>query len=131
MLPARVLLIDDDPFLTRRARTIFDDDVDLQVVTNGIDALAAAEAWQPDVVVLDLLLADEDSFALLDALGGRGRAASPRVICLSKGAGSATRFRTDGGQFLGVLRRDSGAEGLRAAVIAALCATSCMGPSAA
>jgi len=131
MLPARVLLIDDDPFLTRRARAIFDDDVDLQVVTSGIDALAAAESWRPDVVVLDLLLADGDPFALLDALGGRGRASSPRVICLSKGAGSATRFRTDDGQFLGILRRDAGAEGLREAVFAALCAKTCMGPSAA
>jgi DNA-binding NarL/FixJ family response regulator len=126
MVPVRILLIDDDPFFARRAKTLFDLDsqIDLQVVTTVAEASDAIDFWQPDIVVLDLLLADRCSFALLDALSTRRRAARIGVICLADGAGSGKRYHhcTDGGQFLGVLRRDAGPEALREAVAVAIAA---------
>jgi ActR/RegA family two-component response regulator len=127
MYPARVLLIDDDPYYARRARSFFDVDnhIDLRVVTTATAASVAIEQWRPNIVILDLLLADSCSFALLDALRSRRRTSRIGVICLAGGAGSCEAYHhcTDGGQFLGVLRRDAGPEALLHAVAIAVSAT--------
>jgi DNA-binding response OmpR family regulator len=127
MFTARVLLIDDDRFYARRARIVFDVDshIDLRVVTTTAAASAAIEQWRPDIVILDLVPADSCSFVLLDTLRARRRASRIGIICLAEGAGSGEDYHhcTDGGQFLGVLRRDAGPEALWQAVTIAVAAT--------
>jgi CheY-like chemotaxis protein len=122
MPPARVLLVDTDSFFTRRARRLLEDRVDLHVAGNRWEALSAARTWMPDVVVLDMLLNDGDSFLLVDEL--RKQTAEDRrqlaVIYLSRGPGSATRCQADAGGFLGVVTRDAGPDCLCSVVQMAL-----------
>lgn len=116
MHPARVLILDDDPLFTRRALLRASADVDIRVCANRYDALQTATAWEPDIIVLDLLLGGTDETALLDQLPDR--AGTPRsVVYLSRGTGAATHFVRDGsGSLFGVIQRDAGLDHLWDAV---------------
>lgn len=112
MAPARVLLVDDDQLFIRRLQRALDGEIDLQVATTSSDALTRAADWRPDVVVLDPLLDDADSFGLLDRLLASWCGAGVGVICLSKGAGAATRYQTVDDRFFGMVLRDAGTDGV-------------------
>ena len=109
---ARVLLVDDDQLFIRRMQRALDGEIDLQVATTGSDALTTAAGWTPDVVVIDALLDDGDSFGLLDQLRASWSGAEVGVICLSKGAGALTRFQPMGEGFFGMVMRDAGTDGV-------------------
>lgn len=119
MLPARVLMVDDDVLYTRRTRLALGETVELRVVQSRIEALAAADHWMPDLVVLDLFIGDSDAFRLFDELQSRRPLFPLSVIYLTKGPGSSTRFQNDGRTFLGVIQRESSIERLRDAIVAA------------
>lgn len=109
---ARVLLVDDDQLFIRRMQRALDGQIDLQVATTSRDALSTAAGWTPDVVVIDPLLKDADSFGLLDRLRATWTGAGVGVICLSQGAGALTRYQTAGEGFFGMVMRDAGTEGV-------------------
>lgn len=122
MGPARVLLVDDDLLFIRRMQRALDGEIDLQVATTSRDALTRAAAWTPDVVVIDPLLNDADSFGLLDRLRESWSGAGVGVICLSRGAGALTRYQAANEGFFGTVMRESGTDGVRHALRFALCA---------
>jgi DNA-binding response OmpR family regulator len=109
---ARVLLVDDDQLFIRRMQRALDGHIDLQVATTSRDALSTAAGWTPDVVVIDPLLKDADSFGLLDRLRATWTGAGVGVICLSQGAGALTRYQLAGEGFFGMVMRDAGTEGV-------------------
>ncbi|HYI16668.1 MAG TPA: response regulator [Thermomicrobiales bacterium] len=117
---ARVLLVDDDQLFIRRMQRALDGELDLQVATTSCDALTRTADWMPDIVVLDPLLGDADSFGLLDRLRASWQGAGVGVICLSRGAGSLTRYQRADEGFYGTVMRDSGTEGVCHAVRFAL-----------
>jgi DNA-binding NarL/FixJ family response regulator len=102
--------VDDDQLFIRRLQRALDGKLDLQVATTGRDALTQAADWTPDVVVIDPLLGDADSFGILDSLRASRPGAGVGVICLSRGAGSLTRYQTAADGFFGTVMRDSGTE---------------------
>jgi DNA-binding NarL/FixJ family response regulator len=110
MGPARVLLVDDDQLFIRRLQRALDGMLELQVATTGRDALTQAADWTPDVVVIDPLLGDTDSFCVLDTLRATRTGSGVGVICLSRGAGSLTRYQTAEEGFFGTVMRDAGTE---------------------
>ncbi|SRR5688500_7489984 len=122
---ARVLLVDDDQLFIRRMQRALDGEIDLQVATTTRDALTRAADWMPDVVVIDPLLNDADSFGLLDSLRASWQGSGVGVICLSRGAGSLTRFQRADEGFYGTVTRDSGTEGVCDAVRFALAGDAC------
>lgn len=109
---ARVLLVDDDQLFIRRMQRALDGEIDLQVATTSRDALTRAAAWQPDVVVIDPLLSDADSFGLLDRLRESWSGVGVGVICLSRGAGAITRYQAADDGFFGTVMRDAGTDGV-------------------
>ncbi len=117
---ARVLLVDDDQLFIRRMQRALDGAMDLQVATTTCAALSTAAGWKPDVVVIDPLLGDADSFGLLDRLRASWCGASVGVICLSKGPGAVTRYQTADEGFFGAVMRDAGTDGVCAALRFAL-----------
>ena len=119
MLPARVLMVDDDVLYTRRTRLALGEVVELRVVRTRSEALAIAECWVPDLVVLELFVGDSDAFRLLDELRNRQPLSPLSIIYLTKGPGSSTRFQNDGHTFLGMIQRESGIERLHDAIVAA------------
>ena len=66
---ARILVVDDEPniveMLTMSLRYV---GFDVESATTGVEAVAAAERFSPDLVVLDVMLPDADGFALLPIL---------------------------------------------------------------
>ena len=120
MGPARVLLVDDDQLFIRRIQRALNGSMDVQVATTSCDALTMAADWTPDVVVIDSVLGDADSFSLLDKLRASWCDADVGVICVSKGAGAATRYQVVDEGFFGMVLRDAGSEGVCAALREAL-----------
>lgn len=123
MGPARVLLVDDDQLFIRRVQRALDGSMDVKVATTSCDALTKAANWTPDVVVIDSVLGDADSFCLLDELRASWRNADVGVICVSKGAGAETRFQIVDDGFFGMVLRDAGSDGVCAALRHALTLT--------
>lgn len=80
----KVLLVDDQPLLRMGFRLILEGETDLHVVgeaSNGIEALAAVDRLQPDVVLMDVRM------PLMDGIEATGRisasASEARVIILT------------------------------------------------
>jgi two-component system response regulator MprA len=69
----RVLVVDDDPPLQRMlARSLAAEGVEVTVAGDGGAALAAAERFAPDVIVLDIGLPALDGLAVCRRLRGKG-----------------------------------------------------------
>lgn len=80
----KVLLVDDQPLLRMGFRLILEGEHDLEVVgeaSNGIEALAAVDKLQPDVVLMDVRM------PLMDGIEATGKisssAAEARIIILT------------------------------------------------
>ncbi|MFZ0088576.1 MAG: response regulator transcription factor [Solirubrobacteraceae bacterium] len=70
---ARVLVVDDDPPLQRMlTRTLIAEGFDVTVAGDGGGALAAAERFAPDVIVLDVAMPTLDGLAVCRRLRGKG-----------------------------------------------------------
>ncbi len=68
---ARVMVIDDDPLALDLMRTTLDGlGIDALCLAGGREALRELDRWQPDAIILDLMMPEFDGFATLDALHG-------------------------------------------------------------
>lgn len=67
--PVRALVVDDEHALAEAVRLAFEaDGWSVRAVHRGRDVLFAARDFQPDVIVLDVMLPDIDGFDVLDRL---------------------------------------------------------------
>jgi two-component system, OmpR family, response regulator len=67
--PVRALVVDDEHALADAVRLAFEaDGWSVHAVHRGRDVLFAARDFQPDVIVLDVMLPDIDGFQVLDRL---------------------------------------------------------------
>lgn len=83
-MPARILLVDDDPSLREVVRYALDRDGHTVVeASNGADALTAFDLAEPDLVVLDVLMPEMDGLAVCREL--RARSSVPIVFLSSRG----------------------------------------------
>jgi len=71
-MPAKkVLLVDDDLVLTDMVSEVLrDESYDVHVEHDGEAGLAKALAWQPDVMVLDVMMPKLTGLAVLEAIRG-------------------------------------------------------------
>lgn len=116
----RVLLIDDDPEFIARLRDAIGSCVELQVVSTPDDVVSTCAHWQPDLVLLDVLIAPGDSFRILDDLSSYYGGPHLSVLCLSRGAGSTTRLQHFGNCVFGILKREIDRDTLAATIQQAL-----------
>lgn len=68
----RVLLVDDEAPARRGLRNVLARHADVEIVGeagSGREAVAATEAWQPDLLFLDIQMPDGDGFDVVRALG--------------------------------------------------------------
>jgi two-component system response regulator MprA len=71
----RVLIVDDDPAIVRMLeRTLRAEGYDTATAGDGGSALARAEAWAPDAVVLDVMMPGLDGMAVSRRLRDKGSA---------------------------------------------------------
>ena len=89
--PVRLLVVDDEPHIADLVATVARYE-GWQAVTAGTgeEALRQAGSFNPDIVVLDLMLPDVDGFAVLDSLRSSG--AMVPVVFLTAKDGTADRI---------------------------------------
>jgi two-component system OmpR family response regulator len=79
---ARILVVDDEPNIgALLAATLRLVGLDVRVATGGHEALVMAQAFQPDLMVLDVMLPDIDGFEVARQLRAAGR--TVRVVFLT------------------------------------------------
>ena len=65
-LGRRVLLVDDDDDVRRAVcEVLTDEGYEVKEAANGRDAMAALGAWEPDAILLDLLMPEMDGWTFL------------------------------------------------------------------
>ena len=73
MTDTRVLVVDDEANITDLVATALRyEGFDVEVASTGSDALRAATAFRPDLMVLDIMLPDRDGFAVVKRLRADG-----------------------------------------------------------
>jgi two-component system NarL family response regulator len=119
--PIRIMIVDDHAVVRDGIRAVLGLEPDLQVVASvgsGQEALAAAEAAAPDLVLLDLRMPEMDGLAVLDAF--RARHGRVKVVMLSGHAGDEAIHkalsRGAAGYLLKSARSETLIQGIRQAV---------------
>ena len=85
MKTGRILIVEDDFDISNLLRIFFDGEgYDVEVVSRGTDALAAARQMHPNLIVLDILLPDMDGYAVCKELRMRPRTRHIPIIFLTR-----------------------------------------------
>jgi two-component system, OmpR family, alkaline phosphatase synthesis response regulator PhoP len=99
---ARVLIVEDNTDLAAGIEyNLRLEGYDTRVVEDGRTAVAIAEQWSPDVILLDLMLPEMDGYQVLRTLRGRGHQ-TPVVILTARAeeADKVLGFRLDADQYV-------------------------------
>jgi DNA-binding response OmpR family regulator len=80
----KILLVEDDESLSNVYVTRFEaEGFDVRRVGNGEDALATAINYQPDIILLDIMMPKVDGFDVLDILKNTNKTKDLKIIMLS------------------------------------------------
>ena len=81
----RVLLVDDEPRILRFLKSRLEASrYEVLTACNGLEGLEQAQAQEPDMIVLDILMPKMDGFEMLKEL--RGFSSVPVIVLTAKGA---------------------------------------------
>jgi PAS domain S-box-containing protein len=89
----RILLADDNADMRRYVHRVLEHDFEVEAVANGEEALKAALARLPDLVLTDVMMPKLDGFGLLAALRSDKRTRAVPVVLLSARAGEEARVK--------------------------------------
>jgi signal transduction histidine kinase len=89
--PERILLVDDNPDMREYVRRLLQERFQIASASNGEEALAAALANPPDLILSDVMMPGLDGFGLLAELRARPETRTVPVILLSARAGEESR----------------------------------------
>ena len=79
----RILLVDDDHDFVEATTAVLESVCDVDVAFGGGEGLAKARASRPDLILLDVIMPDEDGFAVCDQLKADPQLADVPVIMLT------------------------------------------------
>ncbi|MFL9458713.1 response regulator [Tolypothrix bouteillei VB521301_2] len=91
-LPARILLADDNADMRHYMRRLLNQQYEVEVVSDGVAALAAIRQQMPDLVLTDVMMPRLDGFGLLQALRANPDTQQIPIILLSARAGEESRI---------------------------------------
>ena len=82
----KILIVDDERPLAELIRINFPaENFEARSVYTGKEALSEAEAWHPDIMILDVMIADMDGWEILQALRKNPKtAATPVIMCTAR-----------------------------------------------
>lgn len=93
---ARVLVVDDVKFISKMLSELFARvGHDVEVATNGREALERVEAEPPDLVVLDVSMPELDGFEVASAIKSAPRTQHTPVLMLTSRTDEGARQRAD------------------------------------
>ncbi len=79
----RILLVDDDRDFVEATAAVLESVCEVDVAYGGVEAMAKARAARPDLILLDVIMPDEDGFAVCDQLKADAELADVPVIMLT------------------------------------------------
>ena len=81
----RILIADDDPDIVDLLETYFSSKYDVEVVTNGKDALQKAESEKFDIILLDVMMPYIDGYHVAYELASKQEqgVAGPKIIIMT------------------------------------------------
>jgi len=79
----RILLVDDDRDFVEATTAVLESVCEVDVAYGGVEAMAKARAARPDLILLDVIMPDEDGFAVCDQLKADPHLADVPVIMLT------------------------------------------------
>jgi two-component system chemotaxis response regulator CheY len=80
----QILLVDDEPTIQKLLSFVLSKDYNLKIANNGYEALLwLEEGYNPDLIILDLMMPYFDGYSLLKALKISGYYSETPVIILS------------------------------------------------
>ena len=83
-MTARILIVDDVPSNVRLLRArLLADYYETEVAADGFAALELARSWQPDIILLDIMMPGMDGFAVLQELLRRPELNGSQVVVVS------------------------------------------------
>jgi PleD family two-component response regulator len=81
---ARVLIADDEPHIRRILQFLLENyGFEVHQAEDGVQALEAVRTWQPDLVLLDVMMPHMDGFAVLEKIRDNFETANIPVIMLT------------------------------------------------
>jgi CheY-like chemotaxis protein len=96
--PARVLIVDDNVDAAESlAMLLQSDGHTVSVAHNGVDAVERAEAWRPDIAVLDVGLPGMNGYEVASVLRQRGDACPELIAVTGYGQAADTQRALDAG----------------------------------
>lgn len=97
--PGRILVVEDDESLREALLEVLGDEGhEVRVAEHGADALETLDGWEPEVLVLDLMMPVMDAFEFREHQRRRAAALEARVLVLSAArdlGGAAERLNAD------------------------------------
>jgi NarL family two-component system response regulator LiaR len=115
--PIRVLLVDDHAILRKGIRALLSTELDIEVVGeagDGAEAVAQAEALQPDVILMDLVMPNMDGIAATQQV--TTRQPGVRVLVLTSFVADDKVFPAIKAGALGYILKDTGPDELVRAI---------------
>ena len=115
--PIRVLLVDDHAILRKGIRALLSTEPDIEVVGeagDGAEALAQAEALQPDVILMDLVMPNMDGIVATQQV--TTRQPGMRVLVLTSFVADDKVFPAIKAGALGYILKDTGPDELVRAI---------------
>jgi DNA-binding response OmpR family regulator len=84
VLRGKVLIVEDDQLLGSTIQSDLERlGLDVRLAPDGENGLELAQEWQPDLILLDLLLPGRDGLAVCAAVRNLGGAISPTIVMLT------------------------------------------------
>jgi DNA-binding response OmpR family regulator len=89
----KILLVDDDQdILTSLQLALSDSEATIQTASDGNTAVEMAQTFQPDLMVLDLMMPKRSGFLVLDSIKkGKKKDDPPKVIMITANTGMRHR----------------------------------------
>lgn len=92
----KILLVEDDDALASVYMTRFQaEGFDTKRVPNGEDALAAAMAYRPDIILLDVMMPKVSGFDVLDILRNTPETSNMKIVMLTALSQDSDRQRAE------------------------------------
>jgi DNA-binding response OmpR family regulator len=77
----KILIVEDDKFLRTAYRNILKkEDFDVRIANNGKEGVEVALEWNPDVVLLDLLMPEMDGIGFLKAFDAKNKTKTKIIV---------------------------------------------------
>lgn len=82
-MSAKVLIVDDSVSMTKMISMVLRQDYALKIAHNGLDAIMLAKEWDPDLVLLDIMMPDMNGYEVCNRLRQMERTSHTPIIMVS------------------------------------------------